>query len=40
MRKQAEKARVFRSLHERAGAFIIPNPSGYRHGADSGAFRI
>ena len=26
MRKQAEKARVFRSLHERAGAFIIPNP--------------
>lgn len=23
---QAEKARAFRSLHERAGAFIIPNP--------------
>ena len=26
MRTQAEKGRVFRSLHERAGAFIIPNP--------------
>src|SRR5512133_3342634 len=23
---QAEKARAFRKLHERAGAFIIPNP--------------
>lgn len=26
MRTQAEKAMVFRELHERAGAFIIPNP--------------
>src|SRR5262249_12066434 len=26
MRTQAEKAAVFRALHERAGAFIIPNP--------------
>ena len=26
MRTQAEKAAAFRSLHERSGAFIIPNP--------------
>ncbi|RPH82359.1 MAG: isocitrate lyase/phosphoenolpyruvate mutase family protein, partial [Candidatus Rokuibacteriota bacterium] len=26
MRTQAEKAAVFRALHERPGAFIIPNP--------------
>jgi 2-methylisocitrate lyase-like PEP mutase family enzyme len=26
MRTQAEKARVFRALHARSGAFIIPNP--------------
>lgn len=26
MPTQADKGRVFRSLHERAGAFIIPNP--------------
>lgn len=26
MRTQPEKARAFRALHERAGAFIIPNP--------------
>jgi len=26
MRSQAEKATAFRTLHERAGAFIIPNP--------------
>ncbi len=26
MRTQAEKARIFRELHEREGAFIIPNP--------------
>jgi len=26
MRTQAEKARAFRVLHERDGAFIIPNP--------------
>jgi len=26
MRTQAEKANVFQALHERAGAFIIPNP--------------
>ncbi len=26
MATQAEKGRMFRSLHERAGAFIIPNP--------------
>jgi 2-methylisocitrate lyase-like PEP mutase family enzyme len=26
MRTQAEKAAVFRALHERSGAFIIPNP--------------
>jgi 2-methylisocitrate lyase-like PEP mutase family enzyme len=26
MRSQAEKAAAFRALHERAGAFIIPNP--------------
>jgi 2-methylisocitrate lyase-like PEP mutase family enzyme len=26
MRSQAEKASAFRALHERAGAFIIPNP--------------
>jgi len=26
MRDQAEKAAAFRALHERAGAFIIPNP--------------
>ena len=26
MRTQAEKAAAFRALHERAGAFIIPNP--------------
>lgn len=26
MRTQAEKARAFRDLHEREGAFIIPNP--------------
>lgn len=26
MKTQAEKARQFRSLHERAGAFVIPNP--------------
>ena len=23
---QAERGRVFRALHERSGAFIIPNP--------------
>ena len=26
MREQAEKAATFRALHERAGAFVIPNP--------------
>src|SRR6266513_6304517 len=26
MRSQAEKARALRALHERAGAFLIPNP--------------
>jgi 2-methylisocitrate lyase-like PEP mutase family enzyme len=26
MRTQLEKAELFRSLHERPGAFIIPNP--------------
>lgn len=26
MRSQAEKARDFRALHQRAGAFVIPNP--------------
>src|ERR1700683_5575308 len=26
MRTQAEKAKSFRALHERPGAFIIPNP--------------
>src|SRR5271155_151942 len=26
MRTQAEKAQAFRALHERPGAFIIPNP--------------
>lgn len=26
MKTQADKARVFRALHEREGAFIIPNP--------------
>lgn len=26
MRTQAEKGRIFRALHEREGAFIIPNP--------------
>ena len=26
MRSQAEKAAKFRELHERPGAFIIPNP--------------
>ena len=26
MRSQAEKAAAFRALHERPGAFIIPNP--------------
>jgi len=26
MRAQAEKAQAFRALHERPGAFIIPNP--------------
>ena len=26
MRTQAEKGETFRALHERAGAFIIPNP--------------
>jgi 2-methylisocitrate lyase-like PEP mutase family enzyme len=26
MRSQAEKASMFRALHERSGAFIIPNP--------------
>ena len=26
MRTQAEKAKLFRALHERPGAFIIPNP--------------
>ena len=26
MRSQAEKASMFRALHERPGAFIIPNP--------------
>jgi 2-methylisocitrate lyase-like PEP mutase family enzyme len=26
MRSQAEKAATFRALHERPGAFIIPNP--------------
>lgn len=26
MRTQAEKAPVFQALHERPGAFIIPNP--------------
>lgn len=26
MRTQAEKGRIFRELHEREGAFIIPNP--------------
>src|ERR1700684_1078975 len=26
MRSQSEKATAFRALHERSGAFIIPNP--------------
>jgi 2-methylisocitrate lyase-like PEP mutase family enzyme len=26
MSTQADKGRAFRALHERAGAFIIPNP--------------
>ena len=26
MRSQAEKGKNFRALHERQGAFIIPNP--------------
>jgi 2-methylisocitrate lyase-like PEP mutase family enzyme len=26
MRTQAEKAAAFRRLHERPGAFVIPNP--------------
>src|SRR4029077_6509952 len=26
MRSQAERARVFRALHERPGIFIMPNP--------------
>jgi len=26
MRTQAEKGNIFRALHERSGAFIIPNP--------------
>ena len=26
MRTQMEKAELFRALHERPGAFIIPNP--------------
>lgn len=26
MRTQSEKARIFRTLHEREGAFLIPNP--------------
>ena len=26
MRTQMEKAKAFRALHERPGAFIIPNP--------------
>ena len=26
MLTQSEKARIFRSLHEREAAFIIPNP--------------
>src|SRR5262245_37258381 len=26
MREQAEKAATFRALHERPGAFVIPNP--------------
>ena len=26
MRTQTEKAKLFRALHERPGAFIIPNP--------------
>jgi 2-methylisocitrate lyase-like PEP mutase family enzyme len=26
MTTQAEKARIFRALHQRKGAFIIPNP--------------
>ena len=26
MRTQAEKARLFRALHERSGIFIMPNP--------------
>ncbi|MCI0636495.1 MAG: isocitrate lyase/phosphoenolpyruvate mutase family protein, partial [Actinobacteria bacterium] len=26
MRSQAEKAGSFRALHERDGAFVIPNP--------------
>src|ERR1700752_4626441 len=28
MRMQLEKAKTFRALHERPGAFIIPNPWG------------
>ncbi len=34
MRTQAEKAHIFRKLHEREGAFIIPNPW------DAGSARI
>ena len=26
MTTQAEKGRIFRGLHERAGTFVIPNP--------------
>lgn len=26
MKGQAEKGRIFRELHERAGTFVIPNP--------------
>jgi 2-methylisocitrate lyase-like PEP mutase family enzyme len=30
MRSAAERAKAFRALHERDGAFVIPNPVGRR----------
>jgi hypothetical protein len=34
MLSQKEKAETFRVLHERDGAFVIPNPLGCRLGSE------
>ncbi len=40
MATQKEKAEIFKALHQREGAFIMPNPLGRWLGAAVGRIRI